>query len=136
MNRRLELRDHAVFGQKLLKTQRSVGRCTHKSPVMKWANALSLQKNSLKLNAASHNNASWSTDPDGFLGHSPGRGSLSYKGPALQKIIPGFFGSPLVHRYKWSSTFRIINSPGEGQCSSFCLSCPLWGGATMEKIEW
>ena len=40
--------------------------------------------------------ASWCTDTDGFLEHSPSRGSLHYKGPALQKIIPGFLGSPLV----------------------------------------
>ena len=45
------------------------------------------QKNSLKLNAASRNNTSWSTDTDGFLEHSPSGGSLYYKRPALQKII-------------------------------------------------
>ena len=45
------------------------------------------QKNSLKSNAASHNNSvSWYTDKDGFLDHSPGGGSPYYKGPALQKI--------------------------------------------------
>ena len=31
---------HAVFGQKLLNTQHSVGRCARKSHIMKWANAL------------------------------------------------------------------------------------------------
>ena len=43
---------HAVFAQKLLNTQRGVGRCAHKSPIMKWANALkeSSKKNSLKPN--------------------------------------------------------------------------------------
>ena len=30
----------ADFGQKLLNTQRGVGRCAHKSPIMKWANVL------------------------------------------------------------------------------------------------
>ena len=45
------------------------------------------QKDSLKLNAASRNNTSWSTDTDGFLEHSPSRGSLYYKRPSLQKII-------------------------------------------------
>ena len=34
----------AVLGQKLLNTQHSVGRYAHKSPIMKWANALSLKK--------------------------------------------------------------------------------------------
>ena len=32
------------FGQKQLNAQRSVSRCTRKSPMMKWANVLSLQK--------------------------------------------------------------------------------------------
>ena len=34
------------------------------------------------------------TDIDGFLQHSPNGGSLYYKGPALQKIIPFFGGVP------------------------------------------
>ena len=85
---------HAVFGQKLLKTQCGVGRCARKPPIIKWANVLSLQKNSLKLRAASHNNASWCIDTDGLLEHSPSRGSLYYKGPGLQKIILGVLGPP------------------------------------------
>ena len=55
---------HAVFHQKLLNTQHSMGRCTRKSPMMKWANAL--KKSSIKIfteaKAASHNTASWYTD--------------------------------------------------------------------------
>ena len=43
-------------------------------------------------NAASHNNASWCTDTDGFLEHSPSRGSLYYKGPDFQKIILWVWG--------------------------------------------
>ena len=68
----MEHRGHDVFGQKLLNTQHSVGRCTRKSPIMKWADALkeSLKNNSLKPHAASHNNASWDTDIDGLLEHS------------------------------------------------------------------
>ena len=75
----------------LVKTaEHSAARC-RQVPIMKWANALkSLQKNSLKLNATSHSIASWHTDIDGFLEHSPSGGSLYYKRPALQKIIPGF----------------------------------------------
>ena len=91
---------HAVFGQKLLNTQCSVGRCAHKSSIMKWANMLNLPKNSLKLNTASHNNASWYTDTDGFLEPSPSRGSLYYKGPALQKIIPLQGGSSFIYNFK------------------------------------
>ena len=62
---------------------------------MKRANALKeASKNSLKLNTASHNNASWHTDTDGFLEHSPNGGSLYYKGPILQKIFSVCGGSP------------------------------------------
>ena len=96
MNREGGARGHAVFGPKLLNTQRSVRRCTPQSPIMKWANVgfFLKKKNSLKPNAASHNNTSWCTDADGFLEHSPSGGSLFYKGPTLQKIILGFGGSP------------------------------------------
>ena len=70
-----------VFGQKLQNAQHGVDRCARKSPVTKGANGLkeSSRKKSLKLNAASHNNASWSTDADGFLEHSPSGRSLSFK---------------------------------------------------------
>ena len=44
--------------------------------------------------AASHNNARWYTDADGFLKHTSGGGSLYYKEPTLQKIIWVFIGSP------------------------------------------
>ena len=79
---RAGLQGHAVVGQTLLNTQRCVGRCAHKSPIMKRANALkeSSEKYSLKLNTASHN-TSWYTGTGGFLDHSRSRGSLYYKGP-------------------------------------------------------
>ena len=54
------------------------------------------KKNSLRLNEASHNTTSWYTDTDGFLEHSPSRGSLYYKGPILQKIILLWGDLPLV----------------------------------------
>ena len=70
----------------------------------------SLQKHSLKPNAASHNNTSWHTDTDGLLEHSPSRGSLYYKAPNLKKIILGvFFWLPSCisessqHSYNFSS---------------------------------
>ena len=94
---RVEHGGHAVFGQKLLNTQCGVGRYACKSPIMRWANTLSLQKKK-KFTEASHNNASWYIDTDGFLEHPPRGGSLYYKGPALQKIIPGFFGGALLLR--------------------------------------
>ena len=55
------------------------------------------KKNSLKSNAASHNTTSWYSDTDGFLEHSPSKGSLYYKGPTLQKIILVSEGSPLLY---------------------------------------
>ena len=81
---------HAIFGQKLLNTQHSVGRCTCKSPIMKWTNTLKeSSKNSLRPNTASHNTTSWYTDTDEFLEHSPSRS-------ALQKIISFFGGSSIT----------------------------------------
>ena len=75
---------HADFGQKLLNTQCGMGRCAHKSPIMKQANVLKeSQKISLKLNATSHDTTSWHTDRDGFLEHLPHRESLYYKRPDL-----------------------------------------------------
>ena len=55
----------------------------------------SSKKKPLTLSAASHNNASWYTDTDGLLQHSPSRGGLCYKGSYLQKMILSW-GAPLV----------------------------------------
>ena len=91
---RVEHGELDVVAEKPLNTQCHMSRCARKSPSMRWADTVKVfKKNSLKLNVASHNNASWCTDTDGFLEHSPSRGSLYYKGPALQKIT-GFFGFP------------------------------------------
>ena len=52
-------RGHAILVQKLLNTQKGVGRCTSKSPIMKWAEVLKVfKKHSPKLSTASHNNVS------------------------------------------------------------------------------
>ena len=89
---------HAIFGRKLLNTQHDVGRCARKLPIMKRANALKgSSEKSLKPKAASHNNASWCTDTDGSLEHSPSGGSLCYKGPTFQKRILGFLELPLIY---------------------------------------
>ena len=48
------------------------------------------KKNSLKPDAASHNNISRYTDTEWFLEHTSSGGSLSYSGLSLQKIILGF----------------------------------------------
>ena len=85
-------------------------------------------KKSLKPNAASHNNASWYTNTDGFLEHSPSRGSLYYKGSALQKVIPIFWGGPPLVFYKEHNvnyTFFFLIDKGEGRQkeTSMCKSC-------------
>ena len=88
-------RGHAILGQKLLKIQHGVGRCMHKSHIIKWQTHRRIfRKNSLKPNTASHNSASWYTDRDGLLEHSPNGGNMYCKGPALQKIILVFWGVP------------------------------------------
>ena len=91
-------RGQAIFSQKLLNTQCSLGRWAHKSTIMKWANMAkeSSEKKSLKLNAASHNNPSGYTVTDGFLEYSPSRGNLYYEWPALLKITLFFLGSLLI----------------------------------------
>ena len=49
-----------LFGQKLLNTQHSVGRCAHKSPIMKWANALKeSSKKFTEVERSLSYNASW-----------------------------------------------------------------------------
>ena len=84
---------HAVFGQTLLNTQCSVNRHTHKSPIVKWANALSLHKKftEVECNLSQQCQVVY-TDRDGFLEHLPSRGSLYYKGSNIQKIILAFLG--------------------------------------------
>ena len=86
---------HSDFGQKLLNTLHGVGRYTHKSPIMKWINALkkSSKKHSLKPKAVSHKNASWYTDIDGFLEHSPSRPVLQGPHPPEDNVLQM---SPLV----------------------------------------
>ena len=78
------------------------------------ANAVkeSSKKNSLRPNAASHNNASWHTDTNVFLEHSPSGGSLYYKGPALQKVILVLGGSsPLLCHF--NIFFQMTRKQGE-----------------------
>ena len=69
------------------------------------------KKNSLKPNMASHNTTSWHTDTDGFLEHSPSRGSLYYMEPTLQKIIAGFLWGPssYIHLHFVLTLLRIIS---------------------------
>ena len=54
------------------------------------------KKISLKPNAASHNNASWYTDTDGFQENSPSKGSLKPVLQGIQKIILDFWGKGRV----------------------------------------
>ena len=91
--------DHAIFGQKwviipflvvwegvLINHPSCNGvKCVEKV----------FKKNPLKLNTASHN-TSWYTNTGGFLEHSHSGGSLYYKFPTFQKIIP-FLGGPRLY---------------------------------------
>ena len=88
---------HAVFCQKLLNTQHSVGSCANISPVRKWTNLL--KESSKKIHWSCKQ--SLTTLPAGTLiekgsenTHLAG-GSLYGKGPALQKIVLGLFWVPL-----------------------------------------
>ena len=92
------------FGQKLLNTWCGMGRWACKSP--KDVERI-FKKNSLKPNTASHNNVSWYTDTGGFLGHSPSGGSLYYKGPVFQKIIPFLLRGPPLCIYIYIMYFII-----------------------------
>ena len=68
-----------------------------KSSTMKWANTLKEASKEIHWHCTqSLSHVSWCTDTEGTLEHSPSGRSLYYKGPALQKIILGYFGSPLV----------------------------------------
>ena len=123
---------HAAFGQKLLNAQHSVGRCTHKSPIMKWANTLRVfRKNPPKPNVASHNTTSWCTDTDGFLEHSLSGGSLDCKGPALWKIILGLFG------FFWSSLIILLDLISRSWEKSFMLLLffHYQGGSFLQEVK-
>ena len=97
---------HAVLDQKLLEhslwcgqvhlsiTHHEMGKCVERL----------FKKNSLKPKTASHNNASWYMDTDGFLEHSPSRGHLYQKGSPFRKIILVFIGSPTVCLLEISET--------------------------------
>ena len=52
------------------------------------------------------------TMPAGFLEHLPNGGNLYYMEPALQKVIPGYFGCPLIHKANLEVIFIQI-CPGE-----------------------
>ena len=91
----------------------SVGRYTRKSPIMKWENAWKVFKtNSLKPLTASHNNASWYTDADGFLEHSPrGGGKPVLQGARPSKDKSGFIlDSTLPHSHTSSFLFSEVRS--------------------------
>ena len=79
-------------------THHETGKCTERVS----------KRNSLKLNAASHYHASWRTDTDGVLEHSPSAGSLYYKGPSLQKVIPVFWGPSSQARKEWALNLTVV----------------------------
>ena len=116
---RVGLRGHDVFGQKLLNIQNSVGRCTHKSPIMKWANTSKVFK---KLHCSLYNNASWYTDTDGFLEHSPSGEACNTRDRSPPELSFLLFGGCLlsIHmhifyiekntRRMYTKTFAVVIS--------------------------
>ena len=111
---------HAVFGQKLL-TLSAVwagALIAHKSPITKQVNTLEFFFfKSLKPNTASHNNASWYTDRDGFQEHLPSRGILYYKGPPVRR--QSHFGGILPCTYIYTYTYVYT-------CERDYCSCHHW----------
>ena len=108
-------RVHATFGQKLLNTQLSVGSCSDKSLIVKWAKAMKeSSKNSLKPNRASHNNAIWHSDTDGFLEHllSGGKAVLQRVHPPEDNSI--FLRLPLIHMWTLRKNIPTKNGYWEG----------------------
>ena len=81
-------------------TQNDVGRytgetrCTGNHPSWNGQTHWVFKKNSVKPNAASHNNSRWYTDTYGFLEHSPSGRHLYHKGLALWNIILDLFLVP------------------------------------------
>ena len=68
---------HAFFDQKLLNTQCSVGRCAHKSPIMKWANMWRVfKKNFTKAKHTLSQRRQLVHQYRWVLEHSPSEGSL------------------------------------------------------------
>ena len=94
----------AAFGQKLLNTQRCVGRCACKSPIMKWANSLKVFKKIQWRSTPPLTTSPASTLNRWVLRHSPSGRSLYYKEPPLQKTIAVFLvgGSTLI-------CFRVVD---------------------------
>ena len=95
----------AVFGQKLLNTHIHT-HTNYWTLSGVWADMLvnhpswngqthlkSLQKNPLKPNTASHNNASWYSDSGGFLAHLAGE-ACTTRGPPSRIWFWGFLGTP------------------------------------------
>ena len=112
-------RDHAIFGRKLLNTQ-----CSALINHLSWNEQThwkSLQKNSLKLHAASDNDTSWYTGTEGFLQHSPCEESLYYRGPAHQKIILLFLGPPLYTNSNSDQEIKLCMLSFSKKKNSFVL---------------
>ena len=87
---------HAGFGQKLMNTQHSVGRCARKSLIMKWADAL--REFSKKFHWSQMQPlttlSAGTLITDGFLEYSPSGEAYTTRGLPYRREF-WFFGSPL-----------------------------------------
>ena len=80
-------RGHAAFWSLTTEASVQCGQVLVNHPSRNGQTNGVFRKNSLKPNAASHNNATWYTHTDGLLEHSPSKGSL-------QKVISVWGASP------------------------------------------
>ena len=82
MSREGGARGSCRFAQKRLNTQCGAGSCARKSPITKWANALTVfKKNSLTPNVASHSSAGWCTATVGSWNTRPVGEAWTARGP-------------------------------------------------------
>ena len=82
VNREGGARGSWCFWSKPTQHSAQYGQVHHNSPIMKWANALSLQKKFTEAECSLSQQRQLVTDTDGLLEHSPSGGSLYYKGPS------------------------------------------------------
>ena len=87
----MEFMSHATFDQKLLNTQRGVGRCVVSHPSWNGQRWKSLPKKFTEAKCSLSQQCQLVHWYRWVPKHSPSGGSLYYKGPAFQKIILVYF---------------------------------------------
>ena len=99
-------RGHVVFGQKLLNTQPGVSTCVHKSPIVKWALTMSLQKKFVEDERNLSQQCQLIHQYRWVPRHSPRGRSLCNKGPVHQMFLEG------PPSYLWSKFISQVTQLG------------------------